>query len=184
MTEHELHNKIKTNTEVSTIADAIKGAYINSGTFLTGGALVDIAAGKTPKDFDLVVRNKKRKANIIDALVLAGYRVEHKTSTAITLIQPGKRPIQVLNRTDVNSFDFTIAQGVYIFEFDLLKYFDYDSYHQKKLFPTECSFNSKTGATNALGRLPHWKNKGFELPDITFLNMLRIATKETINLES
>lgn len=162
--KEELSEKIKSHPKVKIIKELLP----YSGT-LTGGAILDIAEGKEPKDFDIL--NADRAKFIISGFIFAG-----ETKTATTLIK-GDLIIQLL-KTIPDNFDYTISQGKYDFRTEKLIDFDELSYNSKILIPTRVAFENKENALNSLQRLPHWQKKGFRLPDTTYQSLLGVISRE------
>lgn len=133
---------------------------------LTGGAIIDIIDGRKPKDYDIVVGEHKA-----DVFKKAGFKFHHDSSTAITL-KRGSVVVQLL-KNNITHFCFKIEQARYVFVENKL-YMDEDSFDNRLLIPV--SYDERK-AKNALFRIPLWRRKGFEIPDITYLSLLNVATK-------
>lgn len=161
----------------------------NVDAVLTGGAIVDILEGRVPKDYDFKYDAYLRDK--LDELAVLKY----VSRTAITYDLKGYE-IQLLKR-DPLDFAFTIEQGEYNIKTNTLKNFDEQSFKTKQLIPTSISenfpksskflevriVNDKVSATESLMRIPHWRRKGYEINDITYSTLIKIATKNN-NIET
>ena len=54
---------------------------------------------------------------------------------------------------------------------------DETSFNNKTLIPTQKAWTEKKNALNSLRRIPHWKNKGYEINDVTYLSLLSVVGK-------
>lgn len=145
--------------------------YPNEDYMLRGGAVVDIVSGNTPKDYDFTILSP----NIIKDLDF-----EYSSNTADTFslnIKDSKYIIQLL-KTDPNEFTYTISKCYIRMKksrgesYLVSNIFNNNSFKTKKLIPTSYSENM---AFKALQRFPHWKNKGYYLPEETYLSLLNAA---------
>jgi len=141
--------------------------------YLVGGAIIDIARGTTPKDYDIMCSDHKEARTM---LINAGYKLSHRTASADTFIRPGDAPIQILRRESTDDMDFTISQAKYSVKYEKFSYFYINSYNDRTLIPTVVSCRDRTAAANSLARIPLWQHKGFLISDESYLNLVRIAT--------
>ena len=88
------------------------------------------------------------------------------------------------------NFPFTIEKSTYNLEAKTLENFDKSSFKSKKLKPTSIvggfstDYNIKKLATEALVRLPHWRRKGYAIEDVSYMSLIKIATKFNENPNS
>lgn len=140
---------------------------------LTGGAIIDILEGRTPKDYDFIDYSQED----IDAFKKAGFMFQCETKYAITYQKDGFI-VQFL-KTSFSDFDFIISQSCYDFSSKKL-IIDETSFEHKTLIPV--NFEDKESALSCLVRLPHWRKKGYEIHDATYLSLLEtIAGKSLKN---
>lgn len=136
---------------------------------LVGGAVVDILEGRKPKDFDFICNSE----NIIYRFKAKGFLFMHETKTATTY-SDGTITVQFL-KTSVSDFEYKISQASYSFESKNLTLCR-TSFKYKTLIPV--TFESRKAAIECLRRIPHWKNKGYSIPDMTYLSLLNVALKQ------
>lgn len=165
---------------------------------LTGGAVVDIMEGRTPKDYDFMSINFKKMTDL--GLPL---KFEYKTQHSTTFMYKG-HILQLLNK-NIFEFEYTISQlnltngGPSLYCFDDDKHREYTeetntlelnseplstlSFREKTLIPVGFDFKH---ASDALMRLPHWKKKGYDIKPQTYLSLLSVILKQnnTENLTS
>lgn len=137
---------------------------------LVGGAVLDILNGKTPKDYDFL--------SITEAQILKlGFKYSHDTKTATTYIKDNLI-LQKL-KTDINDFDFKISQTTLSWDFSRKMELTVDevSFENKVLIPCDKCWIEKKNALNSLRRLPHWREKGYKINDITYLSLLGVVGK-------
>jgi hypothetical protein len=135
---------------------------------LVGGAVVDILMGVKPKDYDF-----ENTAPIQNLLLENGGKFLCATKHANTYQFKG-HIIQVLER-DKSLFEYTISQSTFKIRrqsgtFREVISFDEVSMESKILIPT--SFTNVDVVYDCLARMPHWKRKGFELPEATYHSLL------------
>lgn len=147
---------------------------------LIGGAVIDIIEDKVPKDYDFDISGDDDKLYNFEKLATKnGFEFICKTNSAITF-KRGTIIIQGLFRKPCY-FDFTISQARFSRGKNLS--FDERSFNSKKLIPTDFSFKKPY---NAFLRIPHWRKKGYELPDKTYFSLLsnyRRSLKKAANGE-
>lgn len=142
---------------------------------LVGGAVIDILEDRKPKDFDFI----KWSENNISTFVEAGFEYQYETKSAKTY-KKGDITIQFIN-TPLENFDFKISQAYYDFKAKTLT-IDEISFDNKILIPV--CFENKRNAFNSLRRIPHWKNKGYKINDMTYLSLLNVVSKSNRNINS
>ena len=173
MNTTELLEKIKSDNGVNLLINVIGRDTRNRGyrreVHLTGGALVDILDGRTPKDYDItgVVNDR----DMIQRFKDAGFVFVSDTRTALTYNRNGMI-VQFLKGSFMD-FDYTISQTRYSFAQDTL-IIDDTSWENKILVPT--SYSPKI-SKSCLMRVPHWKNKGYELPEVTYYSLVNSVSK-------
>lgn len=159
--------------EVLKLVKEALGTLFNQ-EYLVGGAVVDIIEGRTPKDYDFI--GFETRAN---KLYEAGFNFVGETKTAKTFEKDG-HTIQIL-KTDKDDFDFTISQSTVNLK-SLVVIVDMMSLENKILIPPRNSFHNKQNALNSLRRIVHWKQKGYSIPDSTYLSLLGVLNKsENVN---
>ena len=82
--------------------------------------------------------------------------------------------IQILNTSDVSSFDYKISQSYYSLD-GSSSYIHMASFMHKILIFEK--FNDKNIILSALNRIPHWNKKGYKMPVMTYLSMLNALKK-------
>jgi len=137
---------------------------------LVGGAVVDIIDGREPKDYDMIGFNDA----VIAKFRAYGFVFQSETKTAITYQKFGLI-VQFLQKSK-EDFDFRISQTSWSFYHNKLT-FDKESFDGKLLIPT--SFTNKGLLINSLLRIPHWQNKGYNVPLPTYMSMVRAIGKAT-----
>lgn len=165
---------------------------------LVGGAVIDIADGRTPKDYDFIDNDFFSKYLTLN----------HVSKTAETFTynhKSGPIKIQFL-KTKTEDFDFTVARNnirivakkkslsldtmsdnqfsMNIDLFDILFSVtstlpDCSSYNSRILIPS--SFDKKENCYNSLLRFKHWEKKGFTLPDVTYYSLLSSLANDKNN---
>ena len=165
---------------------------------LVGGAVIDMADGRVPKDYDF-----------IDSHVFSKYlTLNHVSKTADTFTynhKSGPIKIQFL-KTKIEDFDFTVAtnnirivakknslsldtisNNQFIMNIDGKSILfsvtstlpDCSSYNSRILIPG--SFDKKENCYNSLLRFRHWEKKGFTLPDVTYYSLLSSLVNDKNN---
>lgn len=165
----------KEDKVIKSFDELFNNSYTISSLYLVGGAVLDIINKKTPKDYDFVGWTQ----DVLKKLLDNGYKFCHETKSAVT-IKKGETIIQLIN-TDLKDFDFKISQSRYSVK-DSYITIDKISFENKSLIPVV--FEDKRNAMNALRRIPHWKNKGYTINDLTYLSLLNILSKGNRNLNS
>lgn len=154
----------------------------NTRAKLVGGAVIDILEDRVPKDYDFIYSEALR-----DKLDEVG-EFQYVTTTSYTYTLNGF-VIQLLRKSVMN-FPFTIEKSTYNLEAKILENFDKSSFKTKRLKPTSIvggfstDYNIKKLATEALVRLPHWKRKGYLIEDVSYMTLIKIATKFNENPNS
>lgn len=135
---------------------------------LVGGAVIDIIEGRKIKDYNFLQFSPH------DAEKL-GFKYSHDSKTATTYVKEGFT-IQAL-KTDINDFDFKISQATLYLTYDkkISLILDENSFNDKLLIPAQKSWTEKKNALNSLRRIPHWRNKGYTINDITYLSLLSVV---------
>ncbi len=141
---------------------------VKSSIILIGGAIIDILEGRKPKDYDCV--GVLYENNL-------GLEYSHETKSAKTF-KKGDLVVQLL-KTEINDFDFKISQARLTINHrkDLTLEIDKNSFEKKVLIPCEKAWIEKKNALNSLRRIPHWKNKGYAINDVTYLSLLSVVGK-------
>lgn len=140
---------------------------------LTGGAVIDILEGRKPKDYDL----RPTIPQYIQRMGLV-YMYDSKTATTY---KKDNFTVQVL-KTAMEDYDFKISQASLTIENNgkLELKIEEDSFNHKILIPCDKAWTDKRNAFNCLQRIPHWKKKGYNISDTTYLSLLGVSIKETI----
>lgn len=154
-------------------ADEVVKLIIDSGLSsirLVGGAVLDILSGKIPKDYDFLGTTEEQVFKL-------GFKYSHDTKTATTYIKDNL----ILQRlkTDINDFDFKISQTNLFWDYSkkMQLIIDETSFENKVLIPCDRCWTEKKNALNSLRRLPHWREKGYKINDVTYLSLLSIVGK-------
>lgn len=142
---------------------------------LTGGAVVDILRGATPKDYDLIHNSGLEKAMRDNKNFVLLY-----TSKATVTFQFNGRIIQLLYK-DVDSFPYTLEQGTFNLSNSSLSNFDEQSFTHFVLVPTQKAFAERKIARIGVKRVLHWQRKGWGIQDITFNSLCNTAFKDSKN---
>jgi hypothetical protein len=171
MTKTEISRKISNDPIVNYISSIIGNG--KSSTYLVGGAVIDIMENRKPKDYDIIDKNIKKS---IPILIDHGWKFLYSTSMTTTLIEPENNIIVQFLKTNVTEFEFIISQIAYNFGEEKVCNFCEVSFKSKILIPTEASFKSQKGALNALKRIPHWRKKGYTIPNETYFSLLSIVS--------
>lgn len=155
----EIAKRIEANETVK----KLQKTSINKFGSLVGGAVVDIALGKEPKDYDIVgVPESHHKYGLGKEFVFVS-----ETMWAYTYMLENKT-IQFLKKNDWD-FEFKISQSKYELNTGNL-FIDKPSFDNKTLIPV--NFYNTQMLREGLMRLPHWRNKGFTMCDTTYKSVL------------
>ena len=142
--------------------------YLPKPRLLVGGAIIDILEDRKPKDYDILNQSAS-----MQTLIKEGFRFVRKTNTATTYKFNTEKSkdnvLQVLHAIDSSEFDFTISQTSLSLVKNPVLTIDETAFNEKILIPV--GFD-KDLAINSLKRIPHWKNKGYQLDDISYLSLL------------
>lgn len=168
MDKKKLEEIIAKNQVVIMVKEILKDNYYNSLS-LVGGAVLDIIERKTPKDYDFIYGSD----SIIEKFLKNGFKFIQTTKSATTL-KKGKIIIQFIN-TPLANFDFKISQTRYDIKRGYLE-IDKISYKYKTLIPV--NFEDFRNAINSLRRIPHWRKKGYNIKDLTYLSLLNVISKK------
>jgi hypothetical protein len=135
---------------------------------LVGGAVIDILEGRKVKDYDFTQIYSSD-------IVKLGFKYSHDSKTATTYVKDGFT-IQLL-KTDINDFDFKISQANLSWNYQKIfsLVLDETSFNNKTLIPPQKAWTEKKNALNSLRRIPHWKNKGYTINDVTYLSLLSVV---------
>lgn len=154
------------------------------GTVICGGAVVDILDGRKPKDYDLLYAPSELRDEL---------KVMYTSSTADTY-RHDMGIVQIL-RTNPENFDFTLSKSkitikmlpekidgntVYMVKAELSM--DVESYESRILIPV--SYTVTKQVFSSLYRIPHWRKKGFYVPDTTYLSLLSHMAKTVIGSDA
>jgi tRNA nucleotidyltransferase/poly(A) polymerase len=156
MNKEEMLNKLKSHKSYSILKELVNYKGIN----LVGGAVIDILEGREPKDYDIIGSLNTELMTFI-----------RETKTAKTYFYKGIT-IQEL-KTDISDFDFKISQSS--FEIKKEKESNYleictNSFNKKTLIPV--NFVDKKNILNSLKRIPHWRDKGYDIDKFTYLSLI------------
>lgn len=160
-TKSEIIEKLKENQVIKDFSDH----------YITGGAIIDIAEGRIPKDYDFII--KEEEDEFVNKCIELDYELVSKTMSAITF-KKGKTIVQGIFK-DSEEFEYEISRVRFKYTNDFLDRFDEASFLSKVLIPTDYSFKNPY---NALLRVPHWQRKGYKLPDKTYLSLLSAMNKQ------
>tara|TARA_R100000656_G_C3952223_1_gene128653 strand:- start:744 stop:1280 length:537 start_codon:yes stop_codon:yes gene_type:complete len=172
----DLEKKLQTHETIQWLTDIMvdEKRYGTPNPKLIGGAVVDIIEGREPNDFDFEGLSPKS----IKELLANGFKFESDTRTATTYVYKDDLGFNIKVQ-DVkipkHEFDYTISQATYGLKSKTLD-IDEVSFNSKILIPTGYEFNQ---AMSALYRIPHWKRKGYTLPEITYASLLNSIKKVT-----
>lgn len=171
MTKEEMKNKIYSNEIVKQFVDIIGDKANWVSFYLIGGAVIDIINDKPPKDYDFIGGSDSIKKIFKDN----GFDFICSTNSADTYSK-GDIVVQFLN-TPLENFDFKISQSRIRISGKTNEFIiDEDSLNKKQLIPVD--FKTKRNALNSLRRIPHWKKKGYEIHDLTYLSLLNVVSKQ------
>lgn len=155
--------EIAKRIEANEVVKKLQKTSINKFGSLIGGAVVDIALGKEPKDYDIVgVHENHHKYGLGEEFVFIS-----ETMWAYTYMLENKT-IQFLKKGDWD-FEFKISQSKYELNTGNL-FIDKPSFDNKTLIPV--NFHNKQMLKEGLIRLPHWRKKGFTMCDTTYKSVL------------
>jgi len=170
-TEQELKEIFLTDPMVKLLYDEMeKRAYSTPTLMLTGGAIVDILRGKTPKDYDFVKAEKRNFPKDIHFI--------RNSATADTYGLRGME-VQLLVKERV-MFPYTVNQSYVSISSKCLSISIDDSFYDKILRPV--SFKPKR-AVECLMTYPKMRDKGFILPDLTYYSLVN-ATSQFQNIRT
>lgn len=155
----EYRMKIATSPAIKEISDAL---HDFNGATLVGGAVIDIIEGRVPKDYDFIGFNEL----LLPLILNKGFTFVTETAYAYTY-KFGEYDVQFLKRT-LHSFDFKISQSMFKTKEKEL-WLDRPSFENKLLIPV--NFEDHKMLKEALVRIPHWKVKGYEMHDSTYLSI-------------
>lgn len=162
----ERKEKISKDKVVESLMELFKNKWSN--VLLVGGAVIDIIEDRKPKDYDIIgVSDMKMKL-----LQESGFKFQYDSKTATTF-KKGDIIVQVL-KNKISDFDYTISQSRFSLNNGELVMDDL-SFRTKILKPV--SYNKKQ-AYNALSRFPHWRKKGYLLPDETYASLLNSVSNK------
>lgn len=168
--------KITSNETIQYFFEVLGEIKFNSQNIkLIGGAVVDILEDRTPKDYDFI----EVGTSAIKKFEEAGFEYQFETKSATTY-KKDNITIQFIN-TPKEKFDFKISQATFDFKNKVLSICE-TSFNNKTLIPVD--FESKRNAFNSLRRIPHWKNKGYSINDMTYLSLLNVVSKNNKPLNS
>jgi hypothetical protein len=148
------------------------------GAMLAGGAINSLFSGRAVSDLDFYLKDKDNAEGFAKALAEHGFKETFRTDNAITLTRKGKHKtyeIQIITRFQgtpqeiLDTFDFTIVQGLYDFETSKFHFADNFLKHiaQRKLV---YSGNSKYPIC-ALYRTRKYGERGYKLPGTTMVQI-------------
>lgn len=142
---------------------------------LIGGAVVDILEDRVPKDFDFL--QAETNNSFLQNLLDNGFEFICSTKTADTYRHNKNGMVVQMVKTLIQDFDFKISQAK--FKFDSRREYlkiDTASFENKTLIPT--GFDSKKRALNSLMRIPHWRKKGYDIHEKTYLSLLGVVGRQ------
>lgn len=158
MTKEQMVEKLNNNPILRMLFEPFKGKY--DIPYLTGGAVIDILDGRTPKDYDFLGTSQ------LNVFLSNGFKFICETHYAITLTN-AKNVVQLL-KTNKNDFDFTISASQYKPN-QLLNMCEV-SFNNKILIPI--NFTNRKNIINSLFRIPHWRKKGYGIHDTTYKSLI------------
>lgn len=170
----EIHkNTLLKHKTTQSVIDLVKSMAGSIVVQITGGFIVDVIEGRTPKDVDVVV---ERLSEFETALLNNGFTFVSDTVTARTFQR--EFTIQILKK-GIACFDFVISQSTlsirkpYGKEADITTslVIDETSFVNKILIPVR--YDKADYCFSSLARIPHWEKKGYKIPDKTYLSLLR-----------
>ncbi len=141
---------------------------------LVGGAVSDILEGRRPKDYDVL--------NLFaPSIVKMGLDYQYDTKTATTY-KYGFVTVQALKRQK-QDFDFKISQSQLSVDISgkMTLTVDSDSFNKKVLIPTDVAWIDMYSARNSLARVKHWKKKGYEIHNMTYKSLKKVAKLRLID---
>jgi hypothetical protein len=151
---------------------------VRTKTFFAGGCIRDMIRGKDPKDYDLYFFDEESRNKFFE-LVKDEFQFKE---TSIKNYNSKKMPIQVITVVTgmpenlIDTFDFTINQGYYIPQLDILKLGDLENV----LIPGKHIFTP----IQALLRAQRFLKQGYKLPAATLIEIgVQISRKPVTNAE-
>ena len=143
-----------------------------TNVYLTGGAVIDIMDGVTPKDYDLYSTSP---GEVKKKLEDAGCEWVKESDYSITYVK-GVITIQLLKESDKSKLgEFSISRSMFHLNKGTLE-IDEDSYINDALVPIGIKDVDK--AMNCLSRIPHWNKKGYTLSDDLYFSLLNSVKSE------
>ncbi len=170
MDKLELEKKVANNPVVQELMLTFKECPYDN-IFLIGGAIVDLIENREPKDYDIMGVSDSQ----VKHLLKAGYEFQYDSRTSKTF-KKGKVVVQLIKAT-LEQFDFKISQSRYNLssrKASTRLIIDEISLNNKILIPVR--WDDKINAINALKRIPHWKKKGYDIHEKTYLSLLGVVT--------
>lgn len=165
-------NNLENNNNLKTLSN-----FIEYNNILIGGAVVDLLENKKPKDYDFLITNPTSLKIDILKLMDEGFKYISDSRTAITLCKDTTK-VQFV-KIQPEFFDYTISQANYNINSKRLS-IDRVSFDNKLLIPVNYE---KRNVISSLQRLPHWQEKGYTLPRVTYNSLLNVLTN-TMSKES
>lgn len=157
-----LVGKLKDNPTIAQFKEITSPKTYGSFS-LAGGAVIDILEGREPKDYDFIDWSQED----VDRFRAAGFKHVYTTNSSITMEKDGI-VVQFISYKK-EQFGFKIEQAAYRFCKEELT-IDRDSFENKVLIPV--SFDLSQNIRSAAMRIPHWQNKGYHIPDLTYLSLM------------
>jgi len=167
----EYSKKIEEDKVIRILSAEAKRLKVCSSLKLTGGAIVDILDGRTPKDYDFIVRESgELYQKLLKYLAAApSWEFLYNTSTSYTFKFKGEYIVQFLT-TDTSLFQFEIERGIYCIKNSKLETFDHIGYKRKTLIVNKEVTQERSQFKK---RIRHWSKKRYTLPEQSRASQMR-----------
>lgn len=165
--------KLQNNEQIKKLQNLVGG---HGNFLLVGGAVIDILEDRTPKDYDFLPTFNKEW--LVES---AGWKFLYSSSMADTYSFDGII-CQILKKP-LEDFEYTISQSKVYIKKDTIYDLNVDtvSFNSKTLIPVGWE---RKHVRDCLIRIPHYKKKGYSIPDETYLSLVRAHTKSHKTIES
>lgn len=148
------------------------------GAMLAGGTINSIFSGRRINDLDFYVKDKEMIAPFVEWIESRKFKKVHETENAVTFVKPSKYrniEVQIIKRFAgtpieiLETFDFTIVQGLYDFEQMKFEFTDNFFKHiaQRKLVFT----NTSRYPIAALYRTKKYQERGYTMSGATVVQL-------------
>lgn len=144
-------------------------ASLHGTIVISGGAIVDILEGRRPKDWDIPLSHVSL-GPVQKILQELNYTFAYETRWSKTYVGDNQ-PIQLVNK-ELRLYDFTISTAILtLSKTEVSLTLDKESFYSKVLKPV--SFNTSIEhILSILNRIPHWRKKGYIIPEVTYHSLL------------